>query len=352
MIPRHVFRDRLNGLDHGERIDFLAALWAARSWTVTVRTGEGDGNGEPVVVAEREAPTAERVLIEPVAVDGRAGAETADRSTTDRRFEVVVRPGEPGQPGPIIRQFDPDDLYAMVRYGVDRERRGELVRDHLENGDTPTRPVTPATRDPERFEPDQSRVSALSATLPVVVIVGVIVGALVVGATAGGVAVPFTAEQADGELRFVIRCGDHPVAVAPSSLLPQFTEDGGFSPAAWEEVPDPLAASEDRFRGSPVTTPESRTVATYLGPDDRQYRVDVARWRTDWLAADAADRASEPTVRVTWSWWSFDVQVLSSTGQRVKSPTGAATGRALLGAVELPPSVELDPTCTRQIAEL
>ena len=352
MIPRQVFTDRLNGLDRAERTGFLAALWAARGWTVTVRVGEAAGNGEPVVVAEREAPIAERVTIEPVAVDGGAGAETADRFTTDGRFEVVVRAGGPSQPGPIVRRFEPDDLYAMVRYGVDRERRAELFRDHLENGDTPIRSGRSAVRNGERAESDQSRAGSLSAALPVVVVVILIVGALVAGATADGVAAPFTAEQADGKLRFVLQCGDHPVAVAPATLLPQFTEDGVFSPAAWEEVPDPLTASENRFRGSPVTTPVSRAVATYLGPDDRQYRVDVARWRTDWLAADAADRATESTVRVTWAWWSFDVQVLSSTGQRVKSPAAAATGRALLEAVELPPSVGLDPACTAQIARL
>ena len=332
MIPRHVFKDRLRGLQPRERTAFLATLWAARGWEVTVRDG--------TVVADRSDPTRERLTLE---------VEDGPTGSTDRAFRVRVRTGEGTMGDQALRTFDPDDLYDLLRYGVGRDRRNDVLRSLPADGHRSR--SRPAGR-PPAGEPRRSRHPWLTTTAPLVLVALVLVGTLVAGATAEGVAAPFAADQVDGRLRYVLQCGDHPVAVAPATLLPALAESEGFPSGSWETVPDPLAATEDRFRGSPVTTPESRAVTTYAGPDDRRYRVEIARWRTDWLAANAADRAIESTVRVTWVWWSFDVQVLGPTGEAVRGPAAAATALGLLGSIELPPTVDLDPACTGQLASL
>lgn len=342
MITRHAFRDRLRGMTPEDRRAFVASLWEGRGWSVTV---DDDG-----LTAERADPMAERVTVsivsEPAHEGGVATARRADP------FEVVVREETSSSTETTGRRYGSADLYAMLRYGVEYDRRTDLIRTHF--GRREDRSGRPRTgQDPPGESTAMGHRSAVSSLI-VTVLVGLL---LVLPAIAGAspstsTAAPFEASHLDGRQRLVLQCLPTPVGLSSDALLPQFSRSGTFDRDDWTTVPDPLGATTDRFRGSPLTTPERRSVVTYRGPDGHRYRVEVSRWRTDWLAANAADRAITSTVRVTWEWWSFDVQVIAVTGDAVRSPAAAATALGLLGTVDLNGHGRLDPDCTDEISRL
>ncbi|MDX1746522.1 MAG: hypothetical protein R3324_11345, partial [Halobacteriales archaeon] len=265
---------------------------------------------------------------------------------------VVVQDADPEGPETDVRRYTSDDLYALIRYGLAYEDRTRLLEAHLPaHVKSATRPAS--VLGTTSRSPSERHWSARSSLwVPVILGLVLVLSAIAAVDPTGGTTAPFTTDHVDGREYLELRCVPVPVGVPADALLPRFSDTGTFRRGAWSEVPDPLGATTDRFRGSPLRTPERRAIAAYRGPDRHRYRVEVSRWRTDWIAANAADRAVNSTVRITWSYWSFDVHVISVTGEAVQTPVAVATAEGLLGTIDLAEKVRLHSGCTRQIGEL
>lgn len=347
MLSRRAFTNRLHRMGPQARRDFLAALWSARGWEVV---DDGEPAEPGAIVVERTHPRPERAIL--VFEGDEAGPGGATR-TAGEDLAVVVADGDPADPEHVVRRLDPGDLYEMLRYGVDHPARAAIIRRHLgyDRDSWSRRPGPASSPAPARDRRRSARRSSAAVLAVVVLLLAGILSATAVGA-ADSTAAPLAARHADGELRYVMTCISSPVGVAPTALLPRFADGGPFDPDDWTETADPLADPDERFRGSPVSTPERRAVVAYTGPDEHRYRVEVARWRTRWMADDAADRATTSTVRVTWEWWSFDVRVVTASGRQVRTPVAAATAEALIGTIDLDGVADLDADCPAQIGGL
>lgn len=132
--PEAAFADALQRRAPAEVAAFVAELWRARGWDVTA---DGDR-----LEAVRTAPTAERRRIH--VVDAGSGAPAP--------ADVVVTAGRAPPEAPDAEVVTADDLYRMVRFGLDRAAGERLLEAHLGLDaavlEAP-RPVTEADASPE-----------------------------------------------------------------------------------------------------------------------------------------------------------------------------------------------------------
>lgn len=354
-IPKPAFERALVSLSRKECVAFVADLWAARGYRI-------DRGPVPGVVVATSPHRRDRVLYVPdLDAAGRGRTIDAPAGFEEREVTVVV-PGtvipEPGDG--VTRCVGAETLYELAMYAIDRDALTDLCRSHF--GQSPSSLAAEGS--------DRSGGSTWTGfgSRHRVAVLGMLALAVVLATTlvwAGGnglrlntdttvpetqtgtatVGTPLAATPDPEDLES--SCPDPPTGVSPGILQPR---PGGDTLDGWRVVDSRVVSIFDLMNRSQEATPKESFVGTYIGPDDRAYKLRISWWADPATArAEGANRRALWPVWEVWGAYSFGVRAAPNATAPSTSLTRAAA-RELLAAVDAPGDADL-AACVDDLVE-
>ncbi|QKY19527.1 hypothetical protein B4589_003730 [Halolamina sp. CBA1230] len=251
-VPAHAFASEFRALPAGDRVGFVADLWAARGWETSVE--------DDVVVAERDDERRRIRVTDP----GRFG--TPDLSGVDTlvaardRDAVQSAAAEAG-----VRYVPPEKLRDLLLYGVERDAAAALYEEWFDQ---------PLERTVVDEADEETALDTVRGRIPAVVgqqraLVGLLLVALVgvalAGPTVPGIGGPDREPITVGDVTPAEESGGAIGARSPTptdgpELLPGVTRAGVVDPAALVSAHKAAVRNRSRVRSVVITGPPNASV--------------------------------------------------------------------------------------------